>query len=148
MRRSRDGRFMEFTCVMTRCDSQQEDACSDPSVIQTPGPLYVGEVPVPLRELVRREGPSPVRHPEVLAAVFAMAAALALFWIARHTPRSTAAGRILGRRVAPRDPVGAVDRPPQPSWPRRDHTAQAREDWGAFTSAVAEALQRSLAAAR
>ena len=101
MRRSRDGRFMEFTCVMTRCDSQRGDACSDPFVISNPGPLYVGEVPVLLRELVRREGPSPLHHPEALAAIFAVAAALALFWIARNTPRSTAAGMTSAYRDMP-----------------------------------------------
>lgn len=84
-RASRDGRFVEFTCPLVHCNSSREGDCRDPLVTASPPPLYVAELPVALREVVRREGPWPLRHLGPLTAALAAAAALALAGLVRLT---------------------------------------------------------------
>jgi hypothetical protein len=88
MRTSRDGRFVEVTCPLVYCASSREGDCLDPRVTASPPPLYLAELPIALRELVRREGPGPLLHLGPLTAAFAAAAALALAGLFRLAPRA------------------------------------------------------------
>ncbi|MFO0605863.1 MAG: hypothetical protein U0324_21950 [Polyangiales bacterium] len=109
-RTSRDGRFVEFTCPLVRCNSSREGDCRDPLVTASPAPLYVAEVPVALRELVRREGPGPLLHLGPLTSALAAAAALALAGLVRLTGRPPAASLPAAYRAPQPDGSPAPER--------------------------------------
>ncbi len=109
-RTSRDRRFVEFTCPLVRCDSSREGECRDPRVTASPPPLYVAEVPVALREVVRRDGPWPLRHLGPLAAALAAGTALALAWLVRLIPRASAAALPAAYRAPQPDDSPAPER--------------------------------------